>query len=266
MSQSRSASMFGSNSGPSNGCVLVVENEPMVRHAMCLALEQAGYDVLEAEDAETGIETIKTGENPLVVDAVITDIDMDKGMEAATYFRTQYPRVPLVVVTGMPDGQVKNAKRTTVAILGAGKGGSALLDMLNHLPEVEIVGIADHDPSAPGLKRARELNIPVVKDPMSLITREGTHLIVDVTGDPRMDRLMAEHKRAGAEVLGGAAAKLLWSLVQYETQIQRQLLQSEKVAGMIKEGVTDYLLKPIAREKLLNAVGQAMEKREISRL
>jgi CheY-like chemotaxis protein len=266
MSPFRSASMFGSNNGPSNGCVLVVENEPKVRRAMCEALTQAGYDVIEAGDANTGIETIKTGENPLVVDAVITDIDMDKGMEAATYFRTQYPHVPLVVVTGMPDGHAENQKRTKVAILGAGKGGSALLDMFSHLAEVEIVGIADKNPAAPGLKRARELNIPVVNDTASLIAREGIHLIVDVTGDPRMDQVMAAHKRAEAEVLGGAAAKLLWTLVQHEAQMQRQVLQSEKVAGMIKEGVADYLLKPIAREKLLLAVGQAMERREISRL
>ncbi len=265
MSQLRSASMFGS-SGPSNGCVLVVEDEPRVRKMVRLTLEHAGYDVLEAEDAEKGMETINTGENPLVFDAVITDIDMGKGMEAATYFRTHYPRVPVIVITGMPDSQSKNPQRTQVAILGAGQGGTALLDMFSHLPEVEVVGITDKDPSAPGLKRARELNIPLVEDTVSLIAREGTHLIVDVTGDPRMEQLIAEHKSAGAEILGGAAAKLLWTLVQYEVQMQEQLLQSEKVAGMIQEGITDYLLKPIARQKLLNAVGQAMEKREINRL
>jgi CheY-like chemotaxis protein len=257
--------MFGA-SEPSNGCVLVVEDELIVRKAVRLTLEHAGYNVLEAEDAEKGMKIINAGENPLVVDAVITDIDMGKGMEAATYFRTHYPHVPVIVVTGMPDRPTKNPQRTTIAILGAGQGGWALLDMLSHLPAVEIVGITDKDPSAPGLKRARELNIPVVEDMVSLIAREGTHLIVDVTGDPRMDRLIAEHKSAGAEILGGAAAKLLWTLIQYEAQMQRQLLQSEKVAGMIKEGVTDYLLKPIAKQKLLSAVGQAMEKREINRL
>lgn len=265
MSELRSASMFGSR-GPSNGCVLVVVDDPMVRSAICQTLEQAGYDVLEAKGADHGIETIKTGENPLVVDAVLTDIDMDGGMEAATYFRSQYRHVPLVVMTGLPDASADGAGRTRVAILGAGRGGSALLDMFSHLPDVEVVGIADLNPSAPGLTRAHELKIPVVDDALQLIVREDIQLLVDVTGDARMERLMEQYKPARTEVLGGAAAKLLWTLVQHETRMQRQLLQSEKVTGMIKEGVADYLLKPIRREKLLTAIGQAMERREISRL
>ncbi|HEV8540429.1 MAG TPA: hypothetical protein VGQ60_04630, partial [Nitrospiraceae bacterium] len=99
-----------------------------------------------------------------------------------------------------------------------------------------------------------------------LITREDTHLLVDVTGDPTMERLIAERKSPATEVLGGEAAKLLWTLVQNETQMQRQLGQSQKVAGLIKDGVMDYLVKPIAREKLLAAVGSAMDRREISKL
>ena len=261
----RSASMFGT-SEPSNGCVLVVEDDPAVRKAARLTLEQAGYNVLEADTADQGIETINTGENPLVVDAVITDLDMGKGADSVTYFRTHYPHVPVIVLTGFPNGHMPHTQRIRVAIVGAGKGGTALLDLFSHLPEVEIVGIADKDPSAPGLKRARELNVLVPEDVMSLIAFAGTHLIVDVTGDHRMDRLIAEHKSAGTEVLGGAAAKLLWTLIQHEAEMQRQLLQSETVAGMIKEGVTDYLLKPISGHKLLHAVGQAMEKRELNRL
>lgn len=265
MSQPRSASMFGSRES-SSGCVLVVEDKPGVRNAVRLALEDAGYDVLEAEDVEKGMKTISTGENPLVVDAVITDIDMNKGMEAVAYFKKHCPRVSLVVMTGLPDRQEENPQRIKIVILGAGKGGAALLDMFSHLPGVEIVGITDKDPSAPGLKRARELNIPVVEDAVSLVTREGTSLIVDVTGNPRMGQLIAEHQRPGTEILGGAAAKLLWTLVQHEAQIQKQLLQSEKLTGIIQEGITDYLVRPIVREKLLDAVSKAMEKREINRL
>ncbi|TKS61448.1 MAG: hypothetical protein EWM72_00586 [Nitrospira sp.] len=41
---------------------------------------------------------------------------------------------------------------TKVAILGAGHGGTALLDLLHQIRTIEIVGIADQNPTAPGLQ------------------------------------------------------------------------------------------------------------------
>jgi len=122
--------------------------------------------------------------------------------------------------------------RTTIVILGAGKGGTALLELLTHLPGVEIAGIADQDPSTPALQYASHLEIPITHDLLSLIRRPDTNLIVNVTGDPTIDQLAATHKHADTEVLGGAASKVLWDLVQHVSQIQSQLFQAEKLAGM----------------------------------
>lgn len=260
-----SASMFGS-ADPSNGCVLVIEADARSRGAIRQTLELAGYDVLEAEDVQQGMDTINAGENPLVVDSIIADIDMDRGAEVVAYFRQHYPHVPVIVVTGLPDGAQAGAARMKLAILGAGKGGDALLEMFSHLPEVEIVGVADKDPMAPGLLRARDMGIPTLDDAAALMARDGVHLLVDVTGDPSVGRLIAECKSPHTEALGGVAAKLLWTVVQYEARMQQQLLQSQKVTSMIKEGVSDYLVKPIVRDRLLSAVGTAMDRREIHKL
>jgi len=78
---------------------------------------------------------------------------------------------------------MESSDLTKVAILGAGRGGHALLDLLYHIPSIEIVGIADHDPAAPGLQRARELRIPVTTNVPDLIGNHGVSLILDVTGD-----------------------------------------------------------------------------------
>ncbi len=116
--------------------------------------------------------------------------------------------------------------------MGGGRGGVALLDLLSRLPGVCITGIADKDPSAPGLKRALDQDIPTTDNVLDLITNHGVNLIIDVTGDPRMNGFIHLHKGAKVEVLGGSAAKLLWNLVQYESQLQGQLFQSEKLAGI----------------------------------
>lgn len=249
------------------GCVMVVEDESDVRQNIRGQLEGAGYDVIEVEDGEKAIEAMGSGENSFMVDVIITDIPKRKGLEAITYFKKHYPRISLIGLTGVPHFEMENTRPTKIAILGGGKGGSALLSLFSHLPGVEIVGITDKDSNAPALKRAYELGIPVVHDAISLIASEGTNLIVDVTGDPHMQQLIAEHKGPGAEVLGGATARLLWNVVQHESEMQTHLLQTNSLASLVTHGmIVNYLVKPLQEEELIASVGKAMEQREIYRL
>jgi len=97
------AAMFGGHE--TKGRVLIVDDEPDVRKVVRMTLEKAGYDVIEAEDGEKAIEAINQGENPLILDVIISDIRMPKinGVEAINYFQQQWPRVPLIVLTGFPD-------------------------------------------------------------------------------------------------------------------------------------------------------------------
>jgi len=106
MSEYKSDLLFGALTG--NGRILVIDDESSVRTVVRMTLEKAGYDVLEAEDGEQAIEAINTGENRLVVDAVICDIRMPKinGIEAIDYFQREYPHVPLVILTGYPETEM----------------------------------------------------------------------------------------------------------------------------------------------------------------
>ncbi|HEX3204307.1 MAG TPA: hypothetical protein VHQ67_06105, partial [Nitrospiraceae bacterium] len=73
-----------------------------------------------------------------------------------------------------------------VIILGAGRGGTALINLFAKGAGVEVVGVADTNPEAQGLKLAATLSIPTTTNPADLVARDGANLIVDVTGDPRM--------------------------------------------------------------------------------
>jgi signal transduction histidine kinase len=121
---------------------------------------------------------------------------------------------------------------TKVAILGAGRGGTALLDLLHQIRTIEIVGIADQNPGAPGLQRARELNVPVYERVADLIGNHGINFVMDVTGDPSMERMLHNQAPAGADILSGPASRILWELVQHESMLQAELLHAEKLAGI----------------------------------
>ena len=86
----------------SEGRVLVIDDEADVRKSVRLILSKAGYDVIEAEDGEVGVQTVKSGDNPLALNAIICDLNMPKmsGMDAIPYFRQQFPSCPVIVLTG----------------------------------------------------------------------------------------------------------------------------------------------------------------------
>lgn len=103
MAEYTSDFLFGASTG--NGRVMIVDDEPDIRKVVRMTLQKAGYDVVEAEDGQKAIEIINTGENRLMLDVIICDIRMPKinGVEAIAYFRKEYSRVPVVVLTGFPD-------------------------------------------------------------------------------------------------------------------------------------------------------------------
>ena len=264
MKEPKTAAMFGSR--PGNGLVLLVEDDSAICQEMRTTLEGAGFDVLEADTEDRAIDVVKGDENPLLLDAVITDIDKKLGVGALNYFKSQFPHIPLVALTGLIEHKGSDASGIRVGIVGAGKGGRALLDVFLHLPDAQVVGITDENPGAPALSFAQEFEIPVVPDPMSLIRNENVDLLIDVTGDPSMEALIAENKHDRVEVLGGVASRLLWLLIQHERDVQSQMLRSRKLAGLIRDGVKDFVMKPIKKDRLVKVVSLAVDQHELSHL
>ncbi|HQR14708.1 MAG TPA: response regulator [Nitrospira sp.] len=106
---------FGLSTGDkvSLGRVLVVDDEDSIRSLLRMMLTQAGYDVEEADDGGKAVEVLNSGDNPLMLDAIICDIRMPRinGVEAITYFRAQYPSLPVIVLTGYHDEPLASSLR-----------------------------------------------------------------------------------------------------------------------------------------------------------
>lgn len=159
---------------------------------------------------------------------------------------------------------MESSDHTKVAILGAGRGGRALLDLLHQIPSIEIVGIADRDAAAPGLQRARELQVPVTTNMPDLISNHGVSLIMDVTGDPEMEAYLHAHKPPTADILSGSASRLLWELVQHESKLEAELLQSEKLAGIgsFAAGIAHDINNPL--QLILSLAENLAEERDLT--
>lgn len=81
--------------------VLLVEDEVLLRMAAALFLEEAGFDVLEAGNADEAITTLESRDD---VRFVFTDIDMPvgsmNGLKLAHTVWNRWPPIRIIIVSG----------------------------------------------------------------------------------------------------------------------------------------------------------------------
>jgi hypothetical protein len=70
----KSAGMFSGQK--TLGGILVVDDDLAIRRLIRLILEDVGYDIMEAEDGQEAINVLSSGETPMVVDLIITDLNL----------------------------------------------------------------------------------------------------------------------------------------------------------------------------------------------
>ncbi|TWA64407.1 hypothetical protein FBZ82_11097 [Azospirillum brasilense] len=81
-----------------------------------------------------------------------------------------------------------------IAVIGAGETGTPLLTRLLDAPFVEILGVADLDAEAPGMRLARDRGVATTTDFMDL-ARLGAavDVLIDVTGVPAVREALRHH-------------------------------------------------------------------------
>jgi len=109
-----------------------------------------------------------------------------------------------------------------VAIIGAGKGGSALLDVFHTNGEVKVVGITDKDKNAPGLNLAREWGIFVAGDLRELFKKK-PDVVVNATGEMKVSRLIKETATYPVEIIEGKSARFLWEIVSRQQKAKNDM-------------------------------------------
>jgi len=79
-------------------CILVIDDEPIVRTVIRKYLEIEGHEVVEAPDGEVGLELFRAKPT----DLVITDILMPnkEGIETIREFRRDFPELKIIAMSG----------------------------------------------------------------------------------------------------------------------------------------------------------------------
>ena len=96
----RELGVMGNDLGRSKGIVLVVEDEPLVRMFAVDFVEDAGFDVVEAADADQAVAILEARTD---IRIVFTDVDMPgsmDGMKLARAVRDRWPPIEIIIVYG----------------------------------------------------------------------------------------------------------------------------------------------------------------------
>ncbi|WP_188259988.1 oxidoreductase [Azospirillum tabaci] len=81
-----------------------------------------------------------------------------------------------------------------IAVIGAGETGTPLLTQLLDAAFVEILGVADLDAEAPGMRLARDRGVTTTTDFMDLARLgEAVDVLIDVTGVPKVREALRQH-------------------------------------------------------------------------
>ncbi len=113
--------------------VLVVEDEALIRLAALDLVESAGYEAVEATNADDAIRILEARAD---IRVVFTDVDMPgtmDGLKLAHYVRDRWPPIRIVVASGMKivaESQLPTGSRFFSKPYEEGSIVAALADLL----------------------------------------------------------------------------------------------------------------------------------------
>ncbi len=111
-----------------------------------------------------------------------------------------------------------------ILIVGGGRGGSALLNLLKTLTDVKIIGIIDLRDDAPAFVLAREMNVPTYTDIRAALAIPTLTIAINVTGNEEFTKTIEELKPPQVNTINSIGSKLIWDIIKARALMEKELL------------------------------------------
>lgn len=118
---------------PDRICLLLVEDDVLVRMTVALMLEDEGFSVVEAATAAEAQQLMQEGLDTMVV---VTDVDLGagpSGTELADWLRGQRPELAIIFITGRTASLAGRRLDLREAILPKPFEGSELSELVRKM-------------------------------------------------------------------------------------------------------------------------------------
>ncbi|MBA2173659.1 sigma 54-interacting transcriptional regulator [Halobacillus locisalis] len=128
-----------------------------------------------------------------------------------------------------------------VLIVGAGKGGTALLQLLNETDRMEVVAITDIDSRAAGFSLAKKYGIPTHRDWRDWIHKD-IDIVIEATGsDEVFEEIRSERKRTTV-LIPGSVAYITSELLEEKESLVQKLKQQTENQHLILNSIHDGMI------------------------
>ncbi|SDH35988.1 sigma-54 interaction domain-containing protein [Alteribacillus bidgolensis] len=138
----------------------------------------------------------------------------------------------------------------TAVIVGGGKGGTALFKMLMESGRLKIIGIADINPSAPGLKKAEEAGISTTKYWKELLKLK-PDMVIEATGEEKVFQQIYNYSNHQFLVIPAFVANVLYDLIHDKEQLIQALQSHDRVRSTILHSTHDGMIAINTEEKII---------------
>lgn len=128
-----------------------------------------------------------------------------------------------------------------VAIAGAGEDGCAAYRMLKEMKEVSIAGVADRNPTAPGMTAAGNEGIFTTANIGDLLMLTGLDVIIEATGSPEVFDYIQRNKKGKTAVMEARAANLIISMLSEKKEELLEIKSVESQLAAILDSVQEAI-------------------------
>jgi len=114
-------------------------------------------------------------------------------------------------------------KTEVIAIIGAGKGGTAILETLLKMPRVITKHVCDVNPSAPGITLAHRHGIQCHAQMTAICQDKEIDLIFEVTGRKEIFAQVLAQKQENTRVICSEDARIIFHLLDLQQEVSDRL-------------------------------------------
>jgi PAS domain S-box-containing protein len=128
-----------------------------------------------------------------------------------------------------------------VMIVGAGKGGTAILKMLKETAVLDVKVVVDHNPNAPGLNFAKREGILTGHEWRPLLT-DDIDIIIEVTGQQEVFEQLRDARSKNQVLIPGSVAFLIAKLMEEKEDLIEKLRNETYKHDLIFNSTDDGMI------------------------
>lgn len=123
-----------------------------------------------------------------------------------------------------------------ILLVGGGRGGVGILEMVSQVPDLEIIGVVDVKTNAVAIELAQKMGIRTFTDVRDGLKVPNVNVVLNITGNKDVNRLIEENKAPNVKVVDDFITSMLYHLIKSQVLMSEEL--NEKVA-VLSESVNE---------------------------